>query len=142
MGQLLQLFQYPPWSSGALLAGTLPLRYCSTWFARKVPFWTLPVLGHVAGLVAVEVQVALVRDIEVARRDIHWVSGSGPGRKRIRLNRKKTQHTSWDYLCMLVHVCGRGCVVLGSLTLQALITRGGVVISMSWRTVLFIPGLV
>ena len=66
MDQLLQLFQYPPMSSGALLAGTLPLRYCSTRFARKVPFWTLTVPSHAAGLVAVEVQVALVRDVEVA----------------------------------------------------------------------------
>ena len=78
MDQLLQLFQYPPRSSGALLAWTLHLRYCSTRFARRVPFCTLPVPGHVAGLVAAEVQVALVRDVDVARRDIHWVTGSGP----------------------------------------------------------------
>ena len=92
LDQLLQLFQYPPRSSGALLAGTLSLRYCSTRFASRTPFWALPVPGHVAGLVAVEVQVALVRDVEVARRDIHWVSGSGPGRKRNRLNRKTPAH--------------------------------------------------
>ena len=48
---LLLLFQYPPKSSRALLAGTLPLRYCSTRFASRVPTWRLPVLGHVAGLV-------------------------------------------------------------------------------------------
>ena len=81
LDQLLLLFQYPPGSSRALLAGTLPLRYCSTRFVRKVPFWTLPVPGHVAGLIAAEVQVAQVDEVEVARREIHWVSGSGPGRK-------------------------------------------------------------
>ena len=42
------LLHYPPRSSGALLAGTLPLRYCSTKFVRRIPFWTLPVPGHVA----------------------------------------------------------------------------------------------
>ena len=52
----------------------------------------------------------------------------------------KPQHTSWDYLCMLVHVFGRGCTVLGILVFQLLIARGGVAISMIWRTVLFIPG--
>ena len=35
LDQLLQLFQYPPGSSGALLAGTLLLRYCSARFARR-----------------------------------------------------------------------------------------------------------
>ena len=74
--------------SRALLDGTLPLRYCSTRFARRVPFWTLPVPGHVAGFVAAEVQVARVDEVEVAGRDIHWVGGSGPGGKRVRLNRK------------------------------------------------------
>ena len=41
LDQLLQLFQYPPWSSGALLAGTLPFRYCSARFACRVPFLDL-----------------------------------------------------------------------------------------------------
>ena len=59
LDQLLLLFQSPPRSSGALHAGTLPLRYCSTGFACRTPFGGLPVPGHVAGLVAVEVQVAL-----------------------------------------------------------------------------------
>ena len=51
----------------------------------------MPVPGHVAGLIAAEVQAAQV-DEEVARRDIHWIRGSGPGRKRIRLNRKTPAH--------------------------------------------------
>ena len=90
LDQLLQLFQHPPRSSGALLAGTLPLRYCS---ARFAPFWTLPVPGHVAGLVAADL-AARVSEAEVAKRGVHFVSVSGPGRKRIRPNRK-TQHTLW-----------------------------------------------
>ena len=121
LDQLLLLFQYPPRSSCALLAGTLPLRYCATRTARKVPFWTLPVPGHVAGLIAAEVQVAQVDEVQVARRDIHWISGCGPGRKRIRLTKK--QHTSWDYICMLVHVFGRGCIVLGILIFRVLIAE-------------------
>ena len=46
---------------------------------------TLPVPGHVAGLITAEVRAASVGDVEVVRR--------------------------WDYLCMLVHVFGRGCVM-------------------------------
>ena len=67
LDQLLQLFQYPPRSSGALLAGTLPLRYCSARFACRVPFWTLPVPGHVAGLVTVDVQAAKVGEAQLAK---------------------------------------------------------------------------
>ena len=92
LDQLLLLFQYPPRSSRALLAGTIPLRYCSAKFARRVPFWTLPVLGHVAGLITADVQVAQVDEVEVGSREIHWVSGSGSARKRIRLNRKNKAH--------------------------------------------------
>ena len=39
LDQHLQLFQYPPRSSGALLAGTLPHQYCSARFACRVLFW-------------------------------------------------------------------------------------------------------
>ena len=92
LDQLLLLFHCHPGSSRALLAGTLPLRYCSTEFARRVRFWTLPVPGHVAGLITAEVQAAQIDEVEVARRNIHWISGSGPGRKRIRLNRKTPAH--------------------------------------------------
>ena len=38
LDQLLLLFHYPPRSSGALLAGSLPLRYCSARFASRTPF--------------------------------------------------------------------------------------------------------
>ena len=45
LDQLLLLFQYPPRSSRALLDGTLPLRYCSAKFARRIPVWTSLVPG-------------------------------------------------------------------------------------------------
>ena len=88
LDQLLLLFQYPPGSGRALLAGTLPLRYCLLGLLAGFLSWTLPVPGHVAGLIAVEVRAAQVGGVEVARRDIPWVTGSGLARKRIRLNRK------------------------------------------------------
>ena len=37
LNDLLQLFQYPPRSASALLAGTLPLKCCTVRFASKVP---------------------------------------------------------------------------------------------------------
>ena len=92
LDQFLLLFQYPPKSSRALLDGTLPLRYCSARFASEVPTWSSPVPGHVAGLIAAEIQVAQVDEVEVASREVHWVSGSGRGRKRIRSNRKTPAH--------------------------------------------------
>ena len=51
LDELLGIFQYPPGSGRALLAGTLPLRYCATRFACKSPTWRLPAFGHVAGMV-------------------------------------------------------------------------------------------
>ena len=54
----------------------------------------MPVPGHVAGSVAADVLASRVNDAEVARRGVHCVGVSGPGRKRIRLNRKP-QHTLW-----------------------------------------------
>ena len=86
LDQLLLLFHYPSGSSGALLAGTLPLRYCSSKFASRAPFWALPVPGHVSGLITVQGQAAVVGGAEVAKRV------SGLGGKRFRLNRKTPAH--------------------------------------------------
>ena len=44
--------------------------------------------GHAASLVTADLGVAGSGEAEVACREVHWVSGSGPGRKRIRLNRQ------------------------------------------------------
>ena len=43
--------------------------------------------GQVARLVTANLRVAEGAVVEDARREVHWVSGSGVGRKRIRLNR-------------------------------------------------------
>ena len=66
---------------------------------------------------------------EVGSAEGHWVNGSGPGRKIIRLNRKP-MHTSWVVqLFNLAHVRGRGCVIWGFQFFLMLIVRGGVTIS-------------
>ena len=58
LDELLGLFRYPPESGRALLAGTLPLRYCAARFACGTPTWRLSESGHVAGLVTAVVGVA------------------------------------------------------------------------------------
>ena len=47
LDELLVLFGYPSASGAGLLAGTLPLRYFSESFARRVPTWRLPEGGNV-----------------------------------------------------------------------------------------------
>ena len=92
LDDLLGLFRYHPGSGRALLTGTLPLWYCAARFACKTPTWRLPVSGHVARLVATYCEAAGGNWSEVSSLGIHWVSGSGHGRKRIRLNRKTPAH--------------------------------------------------
>ena len=92
LDELLSLFRYLPKSGRALLAGHLPLKYCSTRFACMTPSWRLPVSGHVARLIAVQCETAGDRGDEVIGLGVHGVSCSGPGRKRIRLNRKNPAH--------------------------------------------------
>ena len=94
--QLLLLFHYPPRSSGAVLAGSLPLRYCSAEFASRIPFWALPVPGQVA---------AQVGEAAVVRRGVEFVGVSGSGRKRFRLNRKPPSTPR-----ALLYACSSTCV--------------------------------
>ena len=47
LNRLLVLFGYSDGSAAALLAGVLPLRYCSARFSCKLPTWRLPDRGHV-----------------------------------------------------------------------------------------------
>ena len=113
LNELLGLFRYPPGCGRALLAGTLSLRYCAARFASRTPTWRLPVSGHVARLVTAN--VGAVREVvaEGVGREVHWVSGSGPGRKRIRQNRKPPAHLAglvlqsrprvWKRLCHVGH---------------------------------------
>ena len=51
--------------------------------------------GHVACLVTADHEVSGDDCAEVSGREVHWVSGSGPGRKRIRLNRKRPCTPRW-----------------------------------------------
>ena len=90
LDELLRLFNCPPGSGRALLNGTLPLRYCAARCASRALTWRLPVSGQVASLVAANSGVVQEVVAEVASQEVHWVSGSGPGRKRIRLNRRTT----------------------------------------------------
>ena len=94
LNELLSLFRCPPRSGRALLAGTLPLRFCAARFASRTPTWRLPVPGHVAGLVTA--CSGVVPEV-LARGEGHgvlWVHGSGLGRKRFRLKRKPPAHLS------------------------------------------------
>ena len=75
-------------------AGTLPLWYCAARFACRTPTWRLPVSGHVAGLVTAVVEASGDAVVGGALQAVHWVSGSGPRRKRMRLNRKTPAHLS------------------------------------------------
>ena len=61
LNELLGLFRYPPGSGRALLAGTLPLRYCAARFACRTPTWQLPVPGRVVDLVTAS--VGAVREV-------------------------------------------------------------------------------
>ena len=88
LDELLALFRYPAGSGRALFAGTLPLRYCAARFACLTPSWRLPVPGSVVHLVAAYSDAGCRAAVDEVGRDVHWVSGSGSGRKRIRLNRK------------------------------------------------------
>ena len=92
LNELLALFRYPSGSGHALLAGTLPLRYCTTRFACMMPTWRLPALGAVHSLVAASSEVADRVVADEVDRGVCWVSASGPGRKRIRLIRKTPAH--------------------------------------------------
>ena len=79
LDELLGLFRYPAGSGRASLAGTLPFCYCAARFARLTPSWRLPVPGSVVHLVAAFSDAA----VDEVGWDVHWVSGSGSGRKRI-----------------------------------------------------------
>ena len=136
LNELSSLFRYPPKSGRALLTGTLPLWYCAARFACKTPTWRLPVSGHVARFIAVHCEDAGGRGDEVPDLGVHWVSRSGPGRKRIRLNRKTPAHLmgcigSFSSTC-LEEIASGGFFLI----FLCLITQGGVVI-MHYGGILF-----
>ena len=92
LDELLALFRYPSGSGRALHAGTLPLRYCAARFACLTPSWRWPVPGSVGDLVAAYSGAGRRAAVDEVGRDVYWVSGSGSGRKPIRLNRKTSAH--------------------------------------------------
>ena len=139
LNELLGVFRYLPGSGRALLAGTLPLRYCAARFNCRTPTWRLPVSGHVVDLVTASVGAVQEAIVEGDGHEVLWVSGFGPGMKRIRLNRK-TQHTSRGLWFNLVHEFGRGCVMWDFPVFPFLITRGGVVIRMMGEKILLRSG--
>ena len=54
--------------------------------------WRLPVSGQVARLITARSSDDREVVADGACWEVHWLSGSGPGRKRIRLNRKTPAH--------------------------------------------------
>ena len=52
----------------------------------------MPVPGYVVNLVAAYDGAGLRAPVDEVGQGVHWVSGSGFGRKRIRLNRKTPAH--------------------------------------------------
>ena len=58
----------------------------------RPPTWRLSVSGHVVDLVTAAADVGREVVAGGAFQAVHWVSGSGPQRKRIRLNRKTPAH--------------------------------------------------
>ena len=89
LDELLFLFRYPAGSGRALVAGTLPLRYCFDRFAYRSPTWRLPASCGVSDLVAASVAIGHEVVPAVGRREVFRVRNSCLRRKRIRLNRKK-----------------------------------------------------
>ena len=93
--ELLVLFGYRAVSGADLLAGTLPLRFFSESFARRVPTWCLPERGSVASFLA---SGELVRggpstlSASLGGVGVCLASGSGGGVKRVRLFRKTPAH--------------------------------------------------
>ena len=95
MDELLFLFGYPVASGSSLLAGTLPLRYFSDNFARKIPTWCLPGDGSVACFLASGGLVLggpSALSAALGGAGVCLGSDSGGGVKRVRLYRKTPAH--------------------------------------------------
>ena len=83
----------------------------------------MPVSGHVVDLVTDAVREAIV---DSAGQEVRWVSVSGPGRKRIRLNRKTPAHLAGSMIQSRPRVKKRLCHVgLSSVAIPDHKTRRG-----------------
>ena len=82
LNELLSLFRYLFGSGRALLAGTLPLRYCAARFGCRTPLGSFQFL--VVLLIWLLLMMVLWREdlADGACQEVGWVSGSGPGRKK------------------------------------------------------------
>ena len=111
LDELLILFGYPAASGAGLLAGTLPLRYSSENFARKIPTWRLLENGSVARFLA---SGELVRggpsalSAALGGAGVCLASGSGGGVKRVRLYRKTPAHLARQVFWGFRYVPGFG----------------------------------
>ena len=137
LNELLSLFRYPPKPGRALLTGTLPHRYCAARFAYSTPTWRLPVSGHVARLIAAHCEDAGDRGDEVLDLGVHRVSGSGPGRKKFRLNRKTPAHL----VELLIHSRPRVWKRLRHVDFSGISMPGGVVIMHLGAQLLLMTGM-
>ena len=95
LDELLVLFGYPSASGASLLAGTLPLRFFSESFARRIPTWRLPEGGNVPSFLASRGLVwggPSALSSALGGAGVYLGSGSGGGVKRVRLYRKTPAH--------------------------------------------------
>ena len=125
LDELLFLFRYPVGSWRALLAGTLPLRYCFDRFACRTPTWRLPASGRVGDSVAASVDDGQGFVPAVVGRFFGFVILVCEGNEFDSTEKKpSTPCRFWGF--NLGHVCGKDCVQLIFLGILFLDTRGGV----------------
>ena len=79
-----------------MLRGTLPLRYCTSRFAHKLPTWSLPDSGGVAMLVGLDHDDGMLVRSDPSSPDSGRIGSrvgiSGSRFLRVRLRRKTTVH--------------------------------------------------
>ena len=102
--------------------------------------WRLPALGSVRSLVAAYSDAGHMVAVDEVDRDVFWVSGSGLGRKQIRLNRKLLHILRCTCLILVLRY-GRGCVMLFYIGFLILITGGGGVSRIMMVLFLLMKGL-
>ena len=92
LDSLLAVFGYPLGSSGLLLSGDLPLRFCSGNFALRKPSWSLPDYGGVQALLSVGGPGLGIVELTAAgsREPLGgcWLKAAGGTWKRMRLTKK------------------------------------------------------
>ena len=86
LDDLLRVFGYPGGSGALLLAGQLPLRYCTDRFAFRKPCWGFPERGRVHSLLTPVWEGASI--VAVDDTGSYWSRGAGGVWKRMRLTRK------------------------------------------------------